>query len=88
MKLNDLIYFDNCQDWKALVESVQIDRTRIQEASIELEAKLEEANIEIARLQEQLAGRGGGSTWSFGSPAVKSCSSPVDEDGTPRTVSR
>ena len=77
-------------DWKALVESVQSDRARIQEMNNELEEKLEQASMVIAQLQKQLGAKGGATSWSFSSPSKEHehAASPTDEDGTPRTVSR
>ena len=42
-------------DWKALVDSVQRDRTRLQQENLALEAELAESKHLIEDLQEQLA---------------------------------
>lgn len=77
-------------DWKALVESVQSDRARIQEMNNDLEAKLQQANMEIAKLNEQLGAKGGATSRSFSSPSkeLEYTTSHTDQDGTPRTMSR
>lgn len=45
--------FQERDDWKALVESVQKDRSRLQEDCVRLENCLEEAKEQISRLEEE-----------------------------------
>ena len=45
--------FQERDDWKALVESVQKDRSRLQEECARLELSLEEAKEQISRLEEE-----------------------------------
>lgn len=77
------------------MESVQVDRTRLQDLCVKLESDLEIANIEISRLSKELElatnNRGIGAALGFGTPNTKNnrdgSPSPSDEL-TPKTMTR
>ena len=56
-------------DWKALVESVQEDRSRLQDECVKLETQLELSKIDIERLNKELEIASGRVILNFGSPA-------------------
>ena len=78
-------------DWKALVESVQSDRARLQDHCSNLEQQIELTNIEIDRLNKELEIASGRVILGFGTPSFSrsrgNTPSPTDET-TPRTMSR